>query len=98
MGMDQGSCGEVFVRKVSMKLGHSSGSEGDDPTDRKGVTIRYNRTTPKALRRTMEDIESYQICAHAFTQDIRTEWPPESVRICFAENERPLTAFMAQWE
>jgi len=51
------------------------------------VTIEYTRTTPENLRGTLDDIASYQSWAHALTQDIRTEWPPESIRICFSEKE-----------
>lgn len=48
------------------------------------IVIEYENRLDEV---TNEDIEAYQRWAHALVQDIRGEWPPESIRITFQERE-----------
>mgnify|MGYP001570034147 CR=1 FL=1 len=52
------------------------------------IVIEYQNHLDETLRGTMEDIEAYQRWAHALVQDIRGEWPPDSIRITFQERDR----------
>jgi len=49
------------------------------------IVIEYENRLDEVLRGTNEDIEAYQRWAHALVQDIRGEWPPESIRITFQD-------------
>ncbi len=49
------------------------------------IVIEYENHLEAALRGTNEEIDAYQRWAHALVQDIRGEWPPESIRIAFQE-------------
>ncbi|MEI2722568.1 MAG: hypothetical protein V9H26_03180 [Verrucomicrobiota bacterium] len=50
------------------------------------IVIEYENHLEAALRGTNEGIDEYQQWAHGLVQDIRGDWPPESIRITFQES------------
>ena len=48
------------------------------------IVIEYATDAETADLATIKAIERYQAWAHALVQDIRSEWPAESLRISFA--------------
>lgn len=51
------------------------------------LVIEYENHLDSSLRGTSEEIDAYQRWAHALAQDIRGDWPAESLRITFQERE-----------
>ena len=51
------------------------------------LLIEYENLLDNSLQRTTAEIEAHQRWAHALVQDIRGDWPPESIRITFSEKE-----------
>lgn len=51
------------------------------------LIIEYENHLDASLKGTAEEIEAYQRWAHALVQDIRGDWPAESLRINFQERE-----------
>jgi hypothetical protein len=49
------------------------------------VVIEYENRIGENLIGSFEDIEAYQGWAHPLIQDIRSEWPAETIRIGFFE-------------
>jgi hypothetical protein len=49
------------------------------------VVIEYENRIGESLIGSFEDIEAYQGWAHPLIQDIRSEWPAETIRIGFFE-------------
>jgi hypothetical protein len=49
------------------------------------VVIEYENRIGMGLIGSFEDIETYQDWAHPLIQDIRSEWPTETIRIGFFE-------------
>jgi hypothetical protein len=47
------------------------------------IVVDYEDNSDPDIINSFEHIEAYQNWAHALEQDIRSEWPPESVRISF---------------
>lgn len=51
------------------------------------VTIKYESRMDKRLRGTEIDIETFQNWAKKIEAKIRSEWPPETIRIGFVQTE-----------
>jgi DNA-binding cell septation regulator SpoVG len=49
------------------------------------IVIEYENCIGEGLIGSFEDIEAYQDWAHPLIQDIRSEWPAETIRIGFFE-------------
>jgi len=49
------------------------------------IVIEYENRIGEGLIGSFEDIEAYQDWAHPLIQDIRSEWPAETIRIGFFE-------------
>jgi hypothetical protein len=49
------------------------------------ITIEYENHLDDVSKSSMREIETFQNWAHALAQDIRGDWPPESLRIGFQE-------------
>ena len=47
------------------------------------IVIEYESAFDSALEGSLEGIEAYRSWAHALTQDISGDWPPESLRVRF---------------
>ncbi len=51
------------------------------------ITIEFEDTLDEELRQTPSAIEGIEAWVHPIVQAIRSEWPPETVRINFASYE-----------
>jgi hypothetical protein len=49
------------------------------------IVIEYENRIGESLIGSFKDIEAYQHWAHPLIQDIRGEWPAETIRIGFSE-------------